>query len=33
VHAPIKELPEMKLRVALATDPEGPLVKLVQMVS
>lgn len=31
VHAPIKEMPEMKLRVAFATDPEGHLAELVQM--
>jgi predicted enzyme related to lactoylglutathione lyase len=31
VHAPTKELPAMKLRVAFATDPEGHLAELVQM--
>jgi predicted enzyme related to lactoylglutathione lyase len=31
VHAPIKEIAEMKLRVAFATDPEGHLAELVQM--
>jgi lactoylglutathione lyase len=31
VHAPIKELPELKLRVAFATDPEGHLAELVQL--
>jgi predicted enzyme related to lactoylglutathione lyase len=31
VHAPIKELPEHKLRVAFATDPEGHLAEIVQM--
>jgi predicted enzyme related to lactoylglutathione lyase len=31
VHAPIREIPEMKLRVAFATDPEGHLAELVQM--
>ena len=31
VQAPIKEIPEMKLRVAFATDPEGHLAELVQM--
>jgi predicted enzyme related to lactoylglutathione lyase len=31
VHAPIQEIPEMKLRVAFATDPEGHLAELVQM--
>src|SRR5258705_2944572 len=33
VHAPIKEIPEMKLRVAFATDPEGHLAELVQLLS
>lgn len=33
VHAPIKELPELKLRVAFATDPEGHLAELVQMLA
>ena len=32
VHAPIKEMPELKLRVAFATDPEGHLAEIVQMV-
>jgi predicted enzyme related to lactoylglutathione lyase len=32
VHAPIKEIPEMNLRVAFATDPEGHLAELVQMI-
>jgi predicted enzyme related to lactoylglutathione lyase len=31
VHAPIKEMPELRLRVAFATDPEGHLAELVQM--
>lgn len=31
IHAAIKEIPEMKLRVAFATDPEGHLAELVQM--
>jgi predicted enzyme related to lactoylglutathione lyase len=31
VHAPIKELPELKIRVAFATDPEGHLAELVQV--
>ena len=31
VHAPIKEIPEMKLRVAFATDPEGHLAELVEL--
>ena len=33
VHAPIKEIPEMGLRVAFATDPEGHLAELVQILS
>jgi predicted enzyme related to lactoylglutathione lyase len=33
VYAPIKEIPEMKLRVAFATDPEGHLAELVQILS
>lgn len=33
VHAPIKEMPEHKLRVAFATDPEGHLAEIVQLVS
>jgi lactoylglutathione lyase len=31
VADPIREMPEMKLRVAFATDPEGRLAELVQM--
>jgi predicted enzyme related to lactoylglutathione lyase len=31
VTEPIKELPELKLSVAFATDPEGHLAELVQM--
>jgi predicted enzyme related to lactoylglutathione lyase len=31
VHAPAKEMPEMSLRVAFVTDPEGHLTELVQM--
>jgi predicted enzyme related to lactoylglutathione lyase len=31
VHAPMKEMPELNLRVAFATDPEGHLAELVQM--
>lgn len=31
IHAPIKEMPELSLRVAFATDPEGHLAELVQM--
>jgi predicted enzyme related to lactoylglutathione lyase len=33
VHAPIKEMPELKLRVAFATDPEGHLAELVQLLA
>jgi predicted enzyme related to lactoylglutathione lyase len=33
VHAAIKELPELKLRVAFATDPEGHLAELVQILA
>jgi len=33
VTAPIKEIPELHLRVAFATDLEGHLAELVQMVS
>ena len=33
VHAPITEMPELKLRVAFATDPEGHLAELVQMLA
>jgi len=31
IHAPIKEMPELKIRVAFATDPEGHLAELVQV--
>ena len=31
IHAPIREMPEHGLRVAFATDPEGHLAELVQM--
>jgi predicted enzyme related to lactoylglutathione lyase len=31
VQSPIKEMPELQLRVAFATDPEGHLAELVQM--
>jgi predicted enzyme related to lactoylglutathione lyase len=31
VHAPIRDLPELRLRVAFATDPEGHLAELVQL--
>jgi predicted enzyme related to lactoylglutathione lyase len=33
VHTPIQEMPELKLRVAFATDPEGHLAELVQMLA
>lgn len=33
VHAPIKEMPELKLRVAFATDPEGHLAEIVQVLA
>ena len=33
VHAPIKEMPELGLRVAFATDPEGHLAELVQLLA
>lgn len=32
IHAPAKEMPALKLRVAFATDPEGHLAELVQLV-
>lgn len=32
IVAPIKEMPELKIRVAFATDPEGHLAELVQVV-
>jgi predicted enzyme related to lactoylglutathione lyase len=31
ITAPIKAMPELKIRVAFATDPEGHLVELVQL--
>jgi predicted enzyme related to lactoylglutathione lyase len=31
IVAPIKEMPELKVRVAFATDPEGHLAELVQV--
>jgi predicted enzyme related to lactoylglutathione lyase len=31
VHAPIRDMPELSLRVAFATDPEGHLAELVQV--
>ena len=33
VHAPIKDMPELKIRVAFATDPEGHLAELVQVLT
>jgi predicted enzyme related to lactoylglutathione lyase len=33
VHTPIQELPELKLRVAFAADPEGHLAELVQLLA
>lgn len=33
ITAPIKEMPELGVRVAFATDPEGHLAELVQVVS
>jgi len=33
ITAPIKEMPELKIRVAFATDPEGHLAELVELVS
>jgi len=33
VHAPPKEMPELKIRVAFATDPEGHLAELVQVLA
>jgi predicted enzyme related to lactoylglutathione lyase len=32
IHSAIKEIPEMKVRVAFAKDPEGNLAELVQMI-
>jgi len=32
IAAPIKEMPELRIRVAFATDPEGHLAELVQIV-
>lgn len=31
IHDPLREMPERKLRVAFATDPEGHLAELVQV--
>jgi lactoylglutathione lyase len=33
IHAPMKELPHLKVRVAFATDPEGHLAELVEVVA
>jgi len=33
ITAPIKEMPELKIRVAFATDPEGHLAELVQLLA
>lgn len=33
VHAPIREMPDLKIRVAFATDPEGHLAELVQVLA
>jgi predicted enzyme related to lactoylglutathione lyase len=33
ITAPIKEMPELKIRVAFATDPEGHLAELVQVIA
>ena len=33
IQAPIKEMPELKIRVAFATDPEGHLAELVQVLA
>ena len=33
VHAPIRDMPELKIRVAFATDPEGHLAELVQVLA
>jgi predicted enzyme related to lactoylglutathione lyase len=32
IHADIREFPDMKIRVAFATDPEGHLIELVEQV-
>jgi predicted enzyme related to lactoylglutathione lyase len=31
IHAPLKEMPELGIRVAFATDPEGHLAELVEV--
>jgi len=33
IHAPIEEMPELKIRVAFAKDPEGHLAELVQVLA
>jgi len=33
VHAPMKEMPELKIRVAFVKDPEGHLTELVQVMA
>lgn len=33
ITAPIKEMPDLKIRVAFATDPEGHLAELVQVLA
>lgn len=33
VHAPMKEMPELKIRVAFVKDPEGHLAELVQVMA
>lgn len=33
IHVEMREMPELKLRVAFATDPEGHLAELVQMLA
>jgi predicted enzyme related to lactoylglutathione lyase len=33
ITAPVKEMPELKIRVAFATDPEGHLAELVQVLA
>jgi predicted enzyme related to lactoylglutathione lyase len=33
VHTPMREMPELNLRVAFAADPEGHLAELVQILA
>ena len=33
IHDPVREMPELGIRVAFATDPEGHLAELVQLVA